>query len=233
VGSLFQNLAVADVHQCLFRNIVSLRESEDLFDDLSDDEADQQIALSFEMNTKPSWYVSNNPIIDRPFEESTWNDAVEYPFREWAQSRFSDGTYGVWYGSDNLETTLHETVFHWTKFLDDSDFLDESVSIQRKVYTVQCDAALLDFRPHVDEHPALIHSTDYSFSHQIGSRIKREGHPGLVTISARCEGENFAIFNASVLSNPHQECYLTYRKSENEINVERRPGEIVLVISLH
>ena len=40
MNSLFAQLTLADVHQDVARNIVSLRESQDLFDDLTEDPAE-------------------------------------------------------------------------------------------------------------------------------------------------------------------------------------------------
>lgn len=51
-----------------------------MFDDLSDDPYDLQIAIQHELATKPWPYQSNLPVIDQPFEEVKWIDAVVYPF---------------------------------------------------------------------------------------------------------------------------------------------------------
>lgn len=224
-NSLFSGLRLADTHDDIFRNIVSLRISEDLFDDLSDDPADWQHAINLELERKPQTFSSRNPIIYRPFEEAEWNAAIEYPFRNWCSSRFSDGTFGVWYGASLMETTIFETVHHWrNRFLDDAGFLQPGVSIERKVYLVRCDAALVDLRDTVPNFPALV-SDDYTLCHQVGARLHHEGHPGLVSQSARTNGEIYAIFNRDVLSNPRQHCFLTYTTTPNGVVVERNPGE--------
>ena len=59
----------------------------------------------------------------------------------------------------------------------------------------------------------------------MGARIHREGHPGLLTQSVRrLAGENAAIFNPDVLSNPSLNCQLTYRLDGDQIVVEKQPG---------
>lgn len=232
IDGLFSRLSLTDVHYDLFRNIVSLRKSENLFDDLSQDPAFWTSAIKLEMESRPTVFSSYQPIIQRPFEESAWNKAVEYPFKRWMQSRYSDGSFGIWYGSNTLETTAYETAYHWRfGLLEDAGFVQSGISIERSVYLVRCDAALLDFRDSVTNFPALVHPRDYSFTHQIGIRLHHEGHPGLITQSARCSGDVFAVFNRDVLSNPRQSCYLTYTTTENGINIERRPGEILLSIT--
>ena len=64
-------------------------------------------------------------------------------------------------------------------------------------------------------------------THAVGARIHREGHPGLLIQSARrAGGENAAVFNPGVLSNPRLECQLTYRLDGERISVEMQPGTV-------
>jgi len=190
VSLLFESLRLTDVHQNLARNIVSIRHSQDLFDDLSTDPRDQEVAIQHELATKPWPYQSKVPVIDRPFEAADWIEAVAYPFQppNWSRSRFSDGSFGIWYGADQVETTVFETVWHWRQgLLADAGFDREGVRMERKVYLVRCDAALVDFRPEIDRLPALVHLADYGLTQQAGQRLHKEGFPGLASRSARCE----------------------------------------------
>lgn len=232
MDDLFNGLAIADIHDATHRNIISLRVSEDLFDDLSDKPKAWKAATELEMASKPHTYINSRPIVARPFEEADYNNAIEYPFHHWSSTRYSDGSYGVWYGTDTLETSVHETVHHWRyNLLEDSGWQNvEGVVVERKVYLVQCDAALLDFRTKVDTHPALVDPISYQLTHQVGARIHHDGHPGLITRSARCEGEVYAIFNQRVLSNPRHVCYLSYRIEDGSVIIERQTGEVVLRI---
>jgi hypothetical protein len=226
VNSLFSKLKLADVHQDVARNIVSLRESQDLFDDLTENPAEWLLAQKVEGEVKPPPYRSRTPLINRPFEDAEWFNAIAWPFKHWQASRFSDGTYGVWYGSDSVETTVYESVCHWYKsLLSDAGFDRQVVIAERKVYRVACGAALLDFRTASNECSDLLHPADYSFCQSVGARIHREGHPGLLTPSARrSAGENVVIFNPDVLSNPRLNCQLTYRLEGDQILVEKQPG---------
>lgn len=227
IENVFEHLRLAETHGDLIRNNISLRVSEDLFDDLSDDPAAWNAAIQLELETKPQPFVSPEPIIDRPFEEAAWNDAIGYPFRNWMRSRYSDGSFGVWYGGDTIETTVHETVHHWrAKFLDDAGFLRAGIKVERKLYRVRADAALVDLRPVVEDFRALVDPDDYTLTQQIGARLHREGHPGLVTKSARCDGNVYAVLNAKVLSDPRQVCFLTYMTTETGVTIEREPGSV-------
>ncbi len=223
---VFDRLTLADVHRDVVRNIVSLRQSQDLFDDLTDDPAEWQLAQKVEDEVKPPPYRSGTPVVDRPFEDAEWFNAIIWPFKHWQSSRFSDGSHGVWYGSESVETTVHESSYHWYRgLLGDAGFERMTVVAERKVYSVACGAALLDFRKAADEYPDLLHPSDYAFCQSVGARIHREGHPGLLTRSVRRPaGENVAIFNPDVLSNPRHNCLLTYRLEGGQIVVEKQPG---------
>lgn len=232
MNSLFEKLSLADIHQDCARNIVSLRESQDLFDDLTDNPAEWLLAQSVEDEVKPHLYRSHTPIIDRPFEDAAWFNAIGWPFTHWQTSRFSDGSYGVWYGADSVETTVYESAYHWYHgLLCDAGFERESVVAERKVYMVACKAALLDFRQAALKHSELLHPTDYDFSQLVGARIHREGHPGLLIQSVRQpNGESFAVFNPAVLSNPQLSCQLTYRLDGGKVVVEKQPGTVWLTL---
>jgi hypothetical protein len=231
MDAIFAGLRLADTHSDLYRNIVSLRVTENLFDDLSEDPSDWQQAIELELQTQPATYISKTPIVHRPFEEAAWNEAIGFPFREWSRSRYSDGSFGVWYGSDTLETTIYETVHHWrNSLLADAGFTASGIIIERRVHLVRCDAALIDLRDMVTQHPMLVSPNDYTVTQQVGGRLHREGHPGLVTASARYAGDVYAVFNPAVLSNPRPNCYLTYTTTNNGVDVERTPGESLLSI---
>ncbi len=227
MNRLFSRLTLADIRRDVFRNIVSLRQSQDLFDDLTADPSEWQLAQAVEDEVKPPVYLSSTPVVHRPFEDAAWFNAIGWPFRHWHASRFSDGSYGVWYGSDTIETTVHETAYHWFHgLISDAGFQNEAVIAERKVYAVACSAALLDFRRITGEYSELLHPSDYSFPQAVGARIHHEGHPGLVIQSVRRpDGENMAVFNAAVLSDPRMNCQLTYRLQGDVIRVEKHPGK--------
>jgi len=233
MSELFSQVGLIDIHSDLTRNIVSLRISENLFDDLTEDTEAWQSAQQLESDTKPKIFTNETPVIHRPFEESEWNMAIGFPFLNSAQSRYSDGAYGVWYGAGDLETTVYETVHHWkTKLLSDAEgFLKPGVSIERKVYLVRCDSALIDLRPLVQKYPETCYPDDYTATHAIGRKMHHEGHPGLVNKSARCEGEVYAVFTPDVLSNARHTCFLTYITTDKGVDIQKIPGKKWMTIS--
>ena len=234
MDQLFSHLTLADVHGNVIRNIVSIRSSQDLFDDLTSSPDEWTLAQHVEDEVKPPPYQSTTPVIHRPFEDVQWFNAIGWPFRHWQASRFSDGSFGVWYGCDSAETSVYETAYHWfSGFLTDAGFEKEQVIGERKLYEVVCDAALVDLRPLTATQPSLIHKSDYSTTQSVGAKLHREGHPGLVTASARhASGQNYAVLNPNVLSNPRHHSQLTYRLEGNRILIEKQPGVVWMGIDI-
>lgn len=217
------------------RNIISLRVSEDLYDDLADDEATRRLLAAVEADRKPPQYAGP-PVIARPFEESELTSrvfaAIGYPFAHPNASRFSDGTWGVWYGASTLRTSVYETAFHWhRRFIRaprDLEF-NAPVTAQRRVFRVRCRAALLDLRPALADNPGLADPDDWSPAQAFGRLVHRDRYPGLLTRSVRTPAPNarvVAVFQQAVLTHPRDVCYLTYRYEPDtgEIAVERTPG---------
>ena len=106
-----------DFHADVTRNIKTIREAQSLFDDLSDDTADWDVAAAAEGQ---QYIPSPAPLITRPFD---YGAVITFPFvpQHWQATRFSDGLeYGVWYGSFEVETTVYESIYHWRRFVEDS-----------------------------------------------------------------------------------------------------------------
>ncbi len=221
---------VADYHGDLVRNIQTIRVSQDLFDDLSDDAAARAVAVAAEAADR---IPSEAPLITRPFDYGT---VITFPFANFNGhgTRFSDGLrYGVWYGSLELETTVYETVYHRHRFLQDS-FAgeDRPIRSERRVFEVRCDAILLDLRGKEAAQPGLLDRQSYAFTQPLGAYLQAQGSNGLLVRSARCQGMNAAVLDARCLSDPRDSCFLTYRlaPTEDRVAVERSPGETWLEI---
>lgn len=217
-----------DFDDQVFRNIVSLREKENLFDDLvGDDLSITDVAYATEMRIKESIPSGQ---ISRSFHYST---AINYPFstEPFMSSRYGDGTFPVWYGSLDLATTIHETVFHMVRDIENVVGIKEPVIRERAVYKITCQALLLDLEGKEKTHPSLV-ADSYAYTQDIGRRLHREGHPGLIVPSARYKGLNVVIFNKNVLTNPLNHCYLLYRYDpvQRYVEVERTVGEVFLTV---
>src|SRR5688572_8436032 len=139
------------------------------------------------------------PLITRPFDYGT---VITYPFvpHNWQVTRYSDGLeYGVWYGALELETTVHETLYHWHRFVHDSfPELDREIVGERRVFNVRCEAILIDLRTAKD--PRLVNPGDYRFTQQLGRHLWRRAQSGLLAPSARTRGTTAAILRPQALS---------------------------------
>jgi len=218
--------------QDVFRNIVSLRESEDLFDDLSGGDVGlSEVAIEAEMRVKKDLHPAQPGVIFRGFH---YNTAIGYPFETepYIATRYGDGTFGVWYGSLDIETTFFETIFHMIRAEMAVEGLSEIIIRERAVYKVHCCAILLDLCGKEKAFPQLV-GNDYTFTHSIAQRLHHEGHPGILAPSARCDGINIAIFNPAVLSNPINNCFLTYYFDPQtmEVKIEREEGRVLKTIN--
>ena len=215
-----------------YRNVTSLRESEDLFDDLTDGDQDASaIAAEAEIRVKDRLIHRFPENLYRSFHYS--RSIIDYPFKSepYLCTRFGDGTYGVWYGSLEMKTTVFETGFHMIKAELAVEGLDEVVVRERAVYRVRCSAILIDLRGKQKSFAKLL-ADDYGFTQQIGRRMNKEGHPGILVPSARIKGTNLVIFNPDVLSDPRPHCFLTYFFDPHTLNisVERSVGRTWLKV---
>jgi hypothetical protein len=235
VDQFFSHLTLSDVHRQVIRNIISIESPQDLFDDLTDNPDEWALAQHLVVEVKPQPFQSRTPLIHRPFESAQWRNAIGWPFKNWQASRFSDGSFGIWYGCDSVETSVYETAYHWFNgLLTDAGFDKTDVVGERQLYDVACDAALLDLQPQIANYAGLTNKTNYSFTQSIGARLHREGHPGLVTASVRrATGQNYVVLNPNILSNPQLNGQLTYRLEGQHIVIERLPGVKWLEIATH
>ncbi|MEX0732733.1 MAG: RES family NAD+ phosphorylase [Aquisalimonadaceae bacterium] len=209
----------------LNRNVAGMTAGQDPFDDLETSPEDRAYALVLESRTRES---SSDPIIEKPF---LYGVAPAWPFLPecWHGTRYSDGTrFGVWYGSPELHTTVHETAYHWLHFITDS-FPGPTGEIigDRHIFLVHGQSELVDLRGREQDFPALVHPQSYAQTQPLGKLAHERGEQGLLTPSARhAGGINAAIFRQSALSRARNHCHLTYRwKPEiDSVTVERSPG---------
>ena len=202
---------IIDYSDDVFRNIPSIKPSQDLFDDLSDDKANWDAANQLELATHAP--LENSSLIQRGFEYSE-NSFIDYPFEHLTTSRFSDGQTPCWYASETLETTIYETVYHFVKNINDSidAFSNEKkIEVDRRVAKASCIGLTIDLSNKTKEFPWLLDPINYSRCQEVGSRVAKEGHPLMRVKSVRhSEGINVIAFNPKVLSNVREHCFLKY-----------------------
>ncbi|MGH8258974.1 MAG: RES family NAD+ phosphorylase [Steroidobacteraceae bacterium] len=216
------------------RNIVSLRRSIDLFAELVDRPTDAQVLAEHELATKPA--RDPMPIISRPFEDASIYDplriAIDWPFEHPCSTRYSDGSFGTWYGARTLATSVYETVHHFRRNTLASEIAARSrepIYQERRVHRVHCSAMLVDLRARCAEESRLLDPADYSLCQALGARLREAALPGVLTRSARDPaGEIVGVFQRDALSDPRDVCYLTYSldAASGRVTVERAPGKV-------
>lgn len=233
-GTEAEHRVTRDSQRDWHRNIVSLRQSIELYADLVDDPRDIDVLIQHEMSTKQ---VRDEPaIITRPFEDVAVYDtiaaAIEWPFEHPCRSRYSAGNFGVWYGAASLETSVRETVHHFRKDTLASQIATQSkqpIVQERRMHLVRCNALLVDLRARTRKEPRLLHTDDYSVCQLLGAQLKSAGMPGVLTFSARhAKSEIVGVFTPGVLADPRTVCYLTYTlyAQTGKVVVERKPGKV-------
>jgi hypothetical protein len=113
-------------------------------------------------------------------------------------SRFSDGSYGVYYGAESFETAVAEVSHHRGRFL--ARTAEPAIDIDLRWIEANLHAALHDLRGLRDLLPAVYDPDHYGASQLLGRRLRVAGSDGLVYDSVRrAGGECAAVFRPKAL----------------------------------
>jgi hypothetical protein len=124
-------------------------------------------------------------------------------------SRFTDGSFGVFYAGRTLDTAIAETKHHRETFLRATS--EPRIELDMRVYAVDLDAVLHDIRGMKDTMLGIYDPDSYAASQALAIEVRNSGSSGLAYDSVRKPGgECVAIFKPRVLSNCRQERHLTY-----------------------
>jgi len=126
---------------------------------------------------------------------------------ESSPSRFTDGTYGVYYASMTRETAIYETVYHRERFLRATN--EEPGEITMRVYQGTIKQALHDVCG--ETYAALHHPTYYAESQLFAKQMRQQKAWGLFYRSVRhAGGECIAAFRPPAISKPQAISHLRY-----------------------
>lgn len=124
-------------------------------------------------------------------------------------SRFSDGSFGIYYAANSLQTAISETRFHREYFLKASN--EPPCLVQMREYIARVQKPLVDIH-----HPKFNSYLNpdmryYEHSQQLGYEIKMANEWGIAYPSVRNqEGYCVAILRPPALTLPKQGCHLDY-----------------------
>lgn len=195
-------------HDKVKRNIIFTSLPGHAFAEIGDDDHDLAVIEIASQLARESVTAKNK------LTDFYYSAAIGFPFRTtpFMRTRFSDGTYPVWYGSSSVETSIYETAHHLIRFMqaEEGTMQEKKIIKKRSVFDVFCSAILTDLCAKQELFPKLS-AEDYAFSIEVGKQIKEGGIPGILYSSARhIGGKNIGIFQQSVLENPRLLGHLQY-----------------------
>ena len=110
-------------------------------------------------------------------------------------SRFSDGSFGVYYAAAALETAIAETVFHFEAFARDSADPPRSEDFRVLTGVVVADFEDVAALPDTERH-AILDTDSYAASQAYAKQLRSAGANGVAYPSVRHAGENASARSA-------------------------------------
>ncbi|WP_231950651.1 RES family NAD+ phosphorylase [Legionella spiritensis] len=125
------------------------------------------------------------------------------------ESRFSDGSFGVYYAASSLETAIKETSFHRERFYRASN--EKPCSISMREYAASIKKPLIDITGKKYKELFNPDPSFYSKSQEFGKKIFEKKEWGLLYPSVRnLNGLCVAVLRPPALTIPIQGCHLRY-----------------------
>lgn len=122
-------------------------------------------------------------------------------------SRFSDGSWGVFYAAHRVATAVEETVYHRERFLRATG--EPPIDVEMRCYRTAIDGRLHDLR---GGWPEAHDPADYAASQTLARGLRAGGSNGLVYDSVRDPGgECVALFYPDLAAPCVQAQHLIYR----------------------
>lgn len=186
----------------------------DLFEDIANP-ADWDAILSAESKTNPRVAESVGMLDLVPEDRRVSGEGASWAMAPFVHvstdrpSRFTDGTFGVYYAGDSIEVALFETVYHHENFMAATEEPSGWTSDFRELIgTLEAD--LHDVRD-VDQMDAIYRGDDYSSSQALALELRDQGSNGVVYLSVRYpDGSAVALYWPDVAGIPTQGQHFSY-----------------------
>ncbi len=118
-------------------------------------------------------------------------------------SRFSDGTYGVYYAARDMATAIAESAYHRGRFL--ARTREPAGEIDLRSYLADIRAELVDLRGYGRRKPDLLSPDSYAASQAFGRAQRERGAGGIVYDSVRrAGGQCVAVFRPKLIAPARQ-----------------------------
>ena len=203
-----------------FRIIPSRFPPISLYEAIYDTPEELEIAYAIEALTNPRVLQELGDLsLVAPSERVTGPGAliVMAPFTHLSsQTRFSDGTFGVYYAAKSLETAIAETKYHRAYFLSQTNQPDQEIAM--RVYSGKIKGRMLDIRPSV--YAKLLNPSDYIDSQSFARVMRDGGAKGVLYSSVRhAVGYCVAVFRPTAVGIPKQRMPLKYVYSQSSQSI--------------
>ena len=192
-----------------YRNIATCDPSQDLYDDIADSKDWDLLQYADNVSSGINHLQRK---IERVFQYGNIeNSLLCFDERFWRWGRFGDGSFGVWYGAFEEETSIKETLYHRPEI--DRNDLQNAVSpiIQaRRLFRADLTPnTSSDIRPYTEAYPLLVHESDYSFCQSLGTYAIQENLDLFLTRSVRNPGGTcIPVFCAKIIKDKAIRSYL-------------------------
>lgn len=194
----------------------------DLFEDIADP-ADWELLAAAESKTNPRIAETIGNLDAVPLKHRVSGPGASYVMAPFVHAsldkpgRFHDGTFGAFYGANQYETALFETLHHTGQFCAATNEIPGWIADLSELIG-KIDADLVDIRG--DGFDDLLLPDDYAPSQAFARTTKNAGGNGIVYPSVRHkEGECFAAFRPNVMGIPIQGRHITYHWNGNRIDM--------------
>ncbi|OUR88198.1 hypothetical protein A9Q81_24325 [Gammaproteobacteria bacterium 42_54_T18] len=124
-------------------------------------------------------------------------------------SRFTDGSFGIYYAARDLETAIRETIFHRERFLEATK--EAICELDMRVYIGKVTKPMIDIRAPSFSGLTQPMMSSYTEAQPFGSEQKNNNSWGIIYPSARNSGgECLAILRPPATTIPTQSSHLSY-----------------------
>lgn len=124
-------------------------------------------------------------------------------------SRFSDGTYGIFYASRSLDTAIAETRYERSCFMRAT--MQPALEFDMRVYSLEVDGLFHDVRHLCKSQPELSDLNNYGATQQLTRELRENGSDGVLYQSLHePHGECIGALRPAVLSRCRERMHLCY-----------------------
>ncbi len=195
-----------------------------LFERLTADTAVWDALIALEQLTNPRVRDEVGDIALVPLDERLSGPGASYVMAAFTHvnpkgSRFSDGSFGVYYAAAALETAIVETVFHFEAFARDSADPPRSEDFRVLAGAVTAEFEDVAALP-ATRRVSILDPGSYVASQAYGKKVRAAGANGVAYPSVRHEGgQCIGAFRPRAVGIPHQERHLKYHW--NGVRIDR------------